>query len=306
MCFCTSSPASLPFLRLCLVLLIGTLVPGKPATAHEPVHQAIVANHPSNANGREANAGELAHAGTAQLFTINEILRRRGDLTAPRATPDRQQASLSAADQEPFGLVKLRAPTTALAEKWDRLKLGLEQDTARMSDCSQQDHCSAAAKRMLSLVRAARAYAGVARADYVNRTLNNEIQYVSDLTQFGEADLWSSPLVTLESRKGDCEDYAIAKYAVLRAAGTEESDLRLVIGKDRGAGAFHAVLAFRAEGIWRILDNRNASVLSDRESTHFTPLYSLDYSGVHLLAQTMPADESRSAAWRSPALSSRR
>ena len=41
----------------------------------------------------------------------------------------------------------------------------------------------------------------------------------SDFTQHGEADRWSAPLATFATAKGDCEDYAIAKYVALREAG---------------------------------------------------------------------------------------
>ena len=48
------------------------------------------------------------------------------------------------------------------------------------------------------------------------------IRYVSDYAQHGEADRWSAPLATFATGKGDCEDYAIAKYVALREAGFPE------------------------------------------------------------------------------------
>ena len=42
---------------------------------------------------------------------------------------------------------------------------------------------------------------------------------MSDLAQWGVIDRWSAPLETFTTGRGDCEDYAIAKYVALTAAG---------------------------------------------------------------------------------------
>ena len=41
---------------------------------------------------------------------------------------------------------------------------------------------------------------------------------MSDLAQYGEIDVWSSPLLTFTTGRGDCEDYAIAKFVALHQA----------------------------------------------------------------------------------------
>ena len=40
---------------------------------------------------------------------------------------------------------------------------------------------------------------------------------MGDLEQYGEIDVWSSPLATLDPGAGDCEDYAIAKFIALQS-----------------------------------------------------------------------------------------
>jgi hypothetical protein len=55
---------------------------------------------------------------------------------------------------------------------------------------------------------------------------------MSDLAQYGEIDVWSSPLVTFANGAGDCEDYAIAKFVALRLAGIAPEDLRIVVMRD--------------------------------------------------------------------------
>ena len=65
---------------------------------------------------------------------------------------------------------------------------------------------------------------GRARLDLVNNRVNDAITYKSDMAQWGVADLWSPPLAangtgSFNTGFGDCEDFAIAKYVALRAAG---------------------------------------------------------------------------------------
>lgn len=53
---------------------------------------------------------------------------------------------------------------------------------------------------------------------------------------------------------GDCEDYALAKYFLLRALGVAADDLRVVIAWDRRERAHHAVLAARLDERVYLLD----------------------------------------------------
>jgi transglutaminase-like putative cysteine protease len=51
----------------------------------------------------------------------------------------------------------------------------------------------------------------------VNRYVN-EIQYMQDVANWGESDHWAAP-AEFFANGGDCEDYAIAKYFLLRELG---------------------------------------------------------------------------------------
>lgn len=55
---------------------------------------------------------------------------------------------------------------------------------------------------------------------------------------------WSTLLEFLD-RGGDCEDYATAKYFLLRELGFQAEDLRVVVSFDRSVREHHAVLAVR-------------------------------------------------------------
>ena len=70
---------------------------------------------------------------------------------------------------------------------------------------------------------------------------------------------------TLNRGRGDCEDYALLKYALLREAGFAEDDLRLAIVRLPLLQQDHAVLAVRLEGRWLVLDNRRFAMLDARD-----------------------------------------
>lgn len=141
-----------------------------------------------------------------------------------------------------------------------------------------------AALRYIALIEAARRLEGRARLAEVNRTVNAAMVYTSDLVQHGVPDLWSAPLASFASGRGDCEDYAVAKYVALRQAGTSEDDLRILLVRDRAVGQYHAVLAARQDGRWLVLDNRWPDLREDSDMASFTPLFVLDHRGVSLFA----------------------
>jgi predicted transglutaminase-like cysteine proteinase len=118
--------------------------------------------------------------------------------------------------------------------------------------------------------------------------VNNAIRYTSDMTQWGTPDEWSAPLAagkgSFDTGLGDCEDYAIAKYVALRAAGIPAKQLRVLLVRDNIARLDHAVLAANEDGHWYVLDNRWTAAVEDSDVRRFTPLFALDDQGVKLLA----------------------
>ena len=95
----------------------------------------------------------------------------------------------------------------------------------------------------------------IAKLEAVNSYVNARVRFVDDRVQFGVADRWLAPSETLARGRGDCEDFALAKRAMLRAAGVPDKDLYLVVLKDLSRRADHAVLVVRAAGRFLVLDN---------------------------------------------------
>jgi len=142
-------------------------------------------------------------------------------------------------------------------------------------------HCASdAALKFLAIVETARERDGRARLGEINRAVNLAIHPMSDLAQFGEVDVWSSPLITFYRGAGDCEDYAIAKFEALRMAGIPAEDLRIVVMADLVRGEGHAVAVVRFDGHWLILDNRRMAIMEDVSVRNYRPLFVIDQSGV--------------------------
>jgi len=238
----------------------------------------------------------------ARFFSINSVLAKLDG--KPKVDESVRLASVTSGDvlsdappelintertlqstNEPFGLFTFRAPEGVLWRKWRAVKADIDADLRQVESCKANSaDCSDAARRFLLIVDEVRTRSGAARIETANRLINTAIRYMSDLAQHATVDVWSAPLASLGTGRGDCEDYAIAKYVVLREAGIPEQDLRVLLVRDRNVREDHAVLAIRNGEAWTVLDNRSSALAPDGELRHFKPLYALDSSGVNLFA----------------------
>ena len=160
-----------------------------------------------------------------------------------------------------FGTVALPVRRTSLDDRWNRAG-----ETAVSGDAARYAEALTARER-------------VERLDAVNRYVNARVRFVDDQVQFGKADVWSPAPATLKRGKGDCEDYAIAKMAMLRRAGFAERDLYLVIVRDLVRRSDHAVLAVRAEGRMYVLDNGTDALLESGAVADYRPIMTFAATG---------------------------
>jgi len=209
--------------------------------------------------------------------------------TADSATADSVKPSAAAArSAEPFGFAVSAVPAGTLRDKWLGLARKLDDDGVQIALCDgDRDRCASdAALRLLAIVDSGRLREGRARLGDVNRAINLAIRPVSDLVQYGETDVWASPLATFGRGAGDCEDYAIAKFMALRQAGIADDDLRIVIMRDTIRGEDHAVAAARLDGHWLMLDNQRMALVEDVNVRTYRPLFVFDRSAIMAYAET--------------------
>ena len=221
------------------------------------------------------------HPSQSSLSTEKEP----SDTADVQPSPEKELSGriLPQAGSEPFDLSVKVAPGEMPA-KWNELQSRILGDERALSACrSGQNSCTEAARRFLSIVELGAKHEGRARFGWINRAVNLSIRPASDWAQYGNVDYWASPLQTLGSGAGDCEDYAIVKYVVLRELGIDESDLRFVIVRDDRHQTDHAIVAVRHEQRWLILDNRTMAVLG-AEDVAYRPLFALDRQNAWTIA----------------------
>jgi len=99
-----------------------------------------------------------------------------------------------------------------------------------------------------------------------NRLINDPAQhpYLEDIDTWGRAEYWETAFEFLK-KSGDCEDYSIAKYMLLKAAGMPIESMRVVAVRLPNLGGIgHAVLVvYQGERVL-VLDNRVTSVMDER------------------------------------------
>jgi predicted transglutaminase-like cysteine proteinase len=208
-----------------------------------------------------------------------------GTLTSPGAM------DLIRKSAEPFGLFVSKVSAGDLREKWLGVERKLDDERVQLALCDgDRERCvSPAALQLLAIVDNARARDGRARLGEINRAINLAIRPMSDLAQYGQVDVWSSPLVTFATGAGDCEDYAIAKFVALRLAGVSPDDLRIVVMRDTIHGEDHAVAVARLDDRWLTLDNRRMAMVEDTDVRNIRPLFVIDQNDVMKYVDRTPA-----------------
>jgi predicted transglutaminase-like cysteine proteinase len=219
-----------------------------------------------------------AHGFASELQKSRPLTRHR-EMLAARPAP----AMKPPLSSEPFGQVAVTFVSGDVPEKWRLIETEIDAENVILDGCQAHQECPRPAQELLDIIALGRKRQGLARIGVINRAVNLAIVPTSDMKQWGVADRWSPPLETLATGRGDCEDYAIAKYVALLSAGISKEDVKLVIVRRRFPDEEHAVVAARVDGGWLILDNRTHMLVPDIEVRGASPLFILDYVGVKIL-----------------------
>jgi predicted transglutaminase-like cysteine proteinase len=116
-----------------------------------------------------------------------------------------------------------------------------------------------------------------AKVEFANAEMNRHA-YVPSLVNWGTESYWETPFEFLR-HNGQCQDYAVAKFLLLRAAGVPNELMRVVVVRDTLSRLDHAVLIVDVYGEALVLDNQAATVRPVEAVRHYIPYYSINETG---------------------------
>lgn len=176
-----------------------------------------------------------------------------------------------------FGTVEIRSAAIQNFPKWtavlDRMA---DERTLPEQPCTPSFFSRCNLEEWRTLMQELRGRPPLEQIEAVNDFMNR-VSYLTDPANYNMPDYWATPRQHL-TRRGDCEDYAIAKYVSLRALGFAEESLRILVLDDLNLRIPHAVLIVAIDGRTLLLDNQIRSVVETRSVRHYRPIYSINAS----------------------------
>ncbi len=173
----------------------------------------------------------------------------------------------SGAYPELFGTAEVKTAGVSMFPKWTSVMARFDQQMKTQGDSAT--------------VRAWKAHLGglknLSTHDQITAVNSyiNDVRYIEDNRQYGKSDYWATPIEFL-TRGGDCEDFAIAKYASLRALGFGADQMRVAIVQDKVKNIPHAILIVYDQGRAYVLDNQDKGVKQADSINRYKPIFSLN------------------------------
>jgi len=154
------------------------------------------------------------------------------------------------------------------------------------------DHGTAALRRMRKLheIVATNYHQPIRKKLEIANTTMNHLPWIADQQKYRKNDYWASPMETIATFGGDCEDIAIAKYMILRAMAVPTENMNLAYVKLKRTGEAHMVLVYVEHpsapvgsmgGL--VLDNMIASIKSAKQRDDLTAVYMVDSDNTVML-----------------------
>lgn len=187
-----------------------------------------------------------------------------------------------------FGSSEVYAPSTWRFKQWTNMlaRADAESKDAQHVCASRHDtHCVPAEwQDLIDQLRGLDLRQQIAIA---NRAINRH-PYVPTTVNWHRSMYWETAFEFLR-HGGQCQDYAIAKYLLLRAAGVSAKQMRLVVLRDTVLDLDHAVLAVYVDGEPLLLDNLRDDIVPASSVSEYRPYYSINENGwwTHFGGQAM-------------------
>jgi len=231
------------FVAISAGLIAATPLAADPLVAPTPSDQALHNAQRQNDLGRNDKSAVSADAVAAGRY-LAAAPTASASVSAGVASSNTLAPEL---DSVAFGVVVAELDDFHLVPAWQRV---LQRAAADDALC----RASCGSKAWRQLIVGLRQLPAEAQIGAVQQRLNR-VPYRDDMANWHVVDYWATPDEFLH-KGGDCEDYAIAKYFALRAAGWPAADLRIMLSHRRGEAVGHAYLILRDRGDWLVLDSR--------------------------------------------------
>ena len=155
----------------------------------------------------------------------------------------------------------------------------------------------------LKLIRRITPLSVEVKLNEVNRFVN-KVRFVSDQRAWGKRDYWATPIEFLGHDMGDCEDFVITKYIMLRRSGIPEEKLFFTYVKALRLNQAHMVLSYykTPKSIPLVLDNLNHKVLPATKRHDLAFVYSFNAKALYLnrqrgLGKIVPGGKDKNKKW---------
>jgi predicted transglutaminase-like cysteine proteinase len=171
---------------------------------------------------------------------------------------------------------------------------------------------AATVKAWRAMIEKTRAEPDIVKLERVNDFVNYRVSYASDNDVWGVEDYWATPLEVFGKERGDCEDYAIAKYVSLLLMDVSVQKLRLVYVRARMGSqpvthmrtqtVAHMVLSYfeTPTSDPLILDNLIDAIQPAKSRADLFPIFSFNHEGLWMGGERSAAGDptARLSRWR--------
>lgn len=112
----------------------------------------------------------------------------------------------------------------------------------------------------------------------------NGLRFEEDSEHWQAEDYWATPLETVATNGGDCEDFALGKYFTLIEQGVPEQCLSMMYVEALSLNKAHMVLTYQCnrDDVKLVLDNLITAIVPADERSDLIPVYSFNTAGLWL------------------------
>ena len=185
-------------------------------------------------------------------------------------------AAFAASEPALFGTREVFSQDSSAFFKWHGVLHRFAAEEQRAAACAPGAAACAPAQ-WRALVQSLKGLSLRAKIDAANAAINAH-PYVPSYVNWRESNHWETPFEFLR-KGGQCQDYAVTKYLLLRAAGVPAADLRVVVVHDERLGLDHAVTVAYVDGEALLLDNLRSAVMPAASVHDYQPYYSINEQG---------------------------